>query len=101
MPRSSLAWRSASSDEEWSFFEPFVVSASLPGGRPARDRRRVLDAIFWIARTGAPWVTCRPNWATGTRCSAGSDEGRCDLLEVIDDRYGRTAVVTRQLPVPS
>jgi transposase len=42
-------------DEEWSFFEPFVVSASPLGGRPARDHRRVLDAIFWIARTGAPW----------------------------------------------
>ena len=31
-------------DEEWSFFEPFVVSASPLGGRPARDHRRVLDA---------------------------------------------------------
>jgi transposase len=43
------------SDEEWSFFEPFVMSASPLGGRPPRDHRRVLDAIFWIARTGAPW----------------------------------------------
>jgi transposase len=42
-------------DEEWSFFEPFVVSARPLGGRPARDHRRVVDAIFWIARTGAPW----------------------------------------------
>ena len=42
-------------DKEWSFFEPFVVSASPLGGRPARDHRRVLDAIFWFARTGAPW----------------------------------------------
>ncbi|WP_084602553.1 IS5 family transposase [Rubritepida flocculans] len=43
------------SDEEWSFFEPFVMSASPLGGRPPRDHRRVLDAIFQIARTGAPW----------------------------------------------
>ena len=42
-------------DEEWSFFEPFLVSVSPLGGRPARDHRRVLDAIFSIARTGAPW----------------------------------------------
>ncbi len=41
--------------EEWGFFEPFVVSANSQGGRPARDHRGVLDAIFWIARTGAPW----------------------------------------------
>jgi transposase len=43
------------SDGEWSFFEPFVVSASPLSGGPPRDHRRVLDAIFWIARTGAPW----------------------------------------------
>jgi len=59
IPSWSLAWRSALirgllTDEEWSFFEPFVVSASPLDGRPARDHRRVLDAIFWIARTGAP-----------------------------------------------
>ena len=42
-------------DEESSFFEPFVVSASPLGGRLARDHRRVLYATFWIARTGAPW----------------------------------------------
>ncbi len=42
-------------DEEWGFFEPFVVLASPQGGRPARDHRRVLDVIFWIARTSAPW----------------------------------------------
>jgi Transposase and inactivated derivatives len=42
-------------DEEWSFFEPFVVSVSPLGGRPAGDHRRVLDGVFWIARTGAPW----------------------------------------------
>jgi len=43
------------SDEEWSFFEPFIMAIRGPGGRPARCHRRVLDGIFWIARTGAPW----------------------------------------------
>lgn len=42
-------------DEEWSSFEPFVLIASSLGGRTARNHRRVLDAIFWLARTGAPW----------------------------------------------
>ena len=42
-------------DEEWEFFRPFVAEAGCMGGRPPRDHRRVLDAIFWIARTGAPW----------------------------------------------
>jgi transposase len=42
-------------DKEWSFFEPFVIETGPLRGRPARDHRRTLDAIFWIARTGAPW----------------------------------------------
>ena len=43
------------SDQEWSFFEPFVVSKGPKSGRPASDHRLILDGVFWIARTGAPW----------------------------------------------
>lgn len=42
-------------DTEWAFFEPFLTSIRGRGGRPASDHRLVLDAIFWIARTGSPW----------------------------------------------
>ncbi len=43
------------SDEEWAILAPFVVDTGTLRGRPPRDHRRTLDAIFWIARTGAPW----------------------------------------------
>ena len=43
------------SDAEWAFFEPFVIERGPKRGRPPADHRRVLDAIFWIARTGSPW----------------------------------------------
>ncbi|MEM9784792.1 MAG: IS5 family transposase [Pseudomonadota bacterium] len=43
------------SDAEWAFFEPFIVAVRQPNGRRPVDHRRVLDGIFWIARTGAPW----------------------------------------------
>jgi transposase len=42
-------------DSEWMFFEAFIGRIGGRGGRPARDHRRVLDGIFWIARTGAQW----------------------------------------------
>src|SRR6516225_4716318 len=42
-------------DVEWAFFEPFLTGRCEQGGRPPRDHRRVLDGVFWIARTGAPW----------------------------------------------
>jgi transposase len=39
-------------DDEWAYFEPFLVHR---GGRPPRNHRRVLDAVFWAMRTGVPW----------------------------------------------
>jgi len=47
--------RNLMSNSEWAFFEPFLTSKGPKSGRPATDQRRVLDGIFWIARTGAPW----------------------------------------------
>ena len=40
------------SDEEWAFFEPFVVETGPKRGRRPRKHRLVLDGVFWIARTG-------------------------------------------------
>jgi transposase len=41
-------------DAEWAVFAPFLAGG-VRRGRPARDHRKVLDAILWIVRTGAPW----------------------------------------------
>ena len=43
------------SNEEWAFFAPFVIEQGPKRGRPPTDHRRVLDAVFWVARTGSPW----------------------------------------------
>ena len=43
------------SDEEWTFFEHFILAVRAPNGRKPTNHRVVLDGIFWIARTGAPW----------------------------------------------
>jgi len=47
--------RGLMTDGEWKFFAPFVVATGGKSGRPPQDHRRVLDGIFWIARTGAQW----------------------------------------------
>lgn len=47
--------RNLMSDEEWAFFEVFIQAARRPNGRKPDNHRLVLDGIFWIARTGAPW----------------------------------------------
>jgi transposase len=47
-------------DDEWGFFEPFVVESGPFRGRPPGGHRRVLDAIFWVARTRIPWRDLPP-----------------------------------------
>jgi transposase len=47
--------RGLMSDKEWAFFEPFVIETGPKRGRPAGNHRLVLDGVFWISRTGAPW----------------------------------------------
>ena len=51
---TSLA-RNLMSDEEWAFFEWFILSVRALNGRKPTNYRLVLDGVFWIARTGAPW----------------------------------------------
>ncbi len=43
-------------DEEWTILAPLLPSTRKPqGGRPPKDQRQMLNAVLWVARTGAPW----------------------------------------------
>src|SRR3990172_10075234 len=42
-------------DEQWALIEPLVPCSTARTGRPSRDRRTILNGIFWILHTGAPW----------------------------------------------
>ena len=55
------------SDEEWAFFAPFLVRVGAGSGRPPKDHRLTLDAIFWIVRTGAPWRDLDASFPKWTR----------------------------------
>ena len=50
--RGAAVIRGLMTDDEWAYFKPFLIRR---GGRPPRNHRRVLDAVFWLMRTGAPW----------------------------------------------
>lgn len=42
-------------DEQWDLIEPFIPKSVARTGRPARDRRVLVNGVFWILSTGAPW----------------------------------------------
>jgi len=50
MPRRELT------DEQFALIEPCLPpERPKKAGRPFQSHRRVLEGIFWIQRTGAPW----------------------------------------------
>lgn len=57
-------------DEEWELIADLVAPYWAPGemGRPIEvPRRRIVDAIFYVAATGCQWRAlpdCYPNWNT-------------------------------------
>ena len=54
-------------DAQWAVLAP-LIPPPKPGGRPRRlDMRQVVNAIFYIDRTGCQWRYLRkkyPNWKT-------------------------------------
>jgi transposase len=54
-------------DQEWAILEP-LLPAAKPGGRPRRvDIRQVVNAIFYLLKTGCQWRMLPkefPHWKT-------------------------------------
>ena len=42
-------------DAQWERLSPLLPPQRPKTGRPAKDHRRVVNAILWRLRTGAPW----------------------------------------------
>ena len=54
------------SDYEWSVINPMLPNK--PRGVPRVDDRRVLNGIFWVLRSGAPWRDLPENYGPHTTC---------------------------------
>jgi transposase len=53
-------------DFEWTAIRPFLPNK--PRGVPRVDDRRVLNGIFWILRSGAPWRDLPETFGPYTTC---------------------------------
>ena len=53
-------------DFEWRVIEPLLPNK--PRGVPRVDDRRVLNGIFWVLRTGAPWRALPREFGPPTTC---------------------------------
>lgn len=53
-------------DFEWRAIEPLLPNK--PRGVPRVDDRRVLNGIFWVLRSGAPWRDLPERYGPRTTC---------------------------------
>ena len=51
---------------EWSVIQPLLPNK--PRGVPRVDDRRVLNGIFWVLRSGAPWRDLPERYGPRTTC---------------------------------
>jgi transposase len=53
-------------DYEWTAIKPFLPNK--PRGVPRVNDRRVLNGIFWVLRSGAPWRDLLETFGPHTTC---------------------------------
>jgi transposase len=77
-------------DEQWPLIEPHLPAAR-PGGRPRKtDLRDVVDAIFYILRTGCQWRYLPIDFPPKSTVWRYFDRWRSDgILDTIHDRLRR------------
>ncbi|QDU94510.1 transposase [Lignipirellula cremea] len=50
-----MVQRHCLTDEQWDLIADLVEAEPKATGRPPKDRHTIVNGIFWILRTGAPW----------------------------------------------
>jgi len=85
-------------DAQWALIEPHIPPVR-PGGRPRKtDMRDVVDAIFYILRTGCQWRYLPGDLPPKSTVWRYFDRWRCDgILDTIHDRL-RKKVRTAEKP---
>src|SRR5215831_7888119 len=73
------------SDGEWATIRPMLPNKAR--GVPRVDDRRVLNGIFWVLRSGAPWRRLSP-WAASEWLLLVDFLGyRLDQMTIYSTRY--------------
>ncbi len=67
--------RSVLSDAQWNKIAPLLAGKPGDPGRSGADNRQFVEAVLWIARTGAPWRDLPALFGNWNAVFADSDEG--------------------------
>lgn len=75
------------SDAEWAAINP--MPPNKPRGIPRVDDRRVLNGIFWVLRSGAPWRDLPETYGPRTTCCNRFVRRRAGVWDHIMDALGQ------------
>ena len=53
-------YRHGLTDRQWERIKDLIPGKQGDRGTTGRDNRRFIDAVLWVARTGAPWRDLPP-----------------------------------------
>ena len=67
--------RTMLTDAQWARMEPHCLGRPGDPGRTGSDARQFVEAVLWIARTGAPWRDLPPAFGAWNTFSSGSATG--------------------------
>jgi hypothetical protein len=90
-------------DGEWAAIKPM----NKPRGAPLVNDRRVLNGIFWVLRSGAPWrELCKPAAANATilpspgqvRLMLGNEQDEAAVITINEQAIALAAHAGRHLP---
>lgn len=69
--------RHALRDDQWDKIKDALPGKEGDKGRTAADNRLFIDAVMWIAKTGAPWRDLPEYYGeNGQLCTKGSSVGQ-------------------------
>lgn len=80
-------------DEQWNLIADLFPKPKRTG-RPARDRREIVDGILWILRTGSPWRDLPEEFGPWATVWDLFDTWNCDgtLQAILDRLRGRVEI---------
>ena len=92
------------SDETWTLLEPHLPGREGVWGGIAKDNRLLINAVFWLLRTGAPWRELPPDhggWSnTHRRFIRWRDKGIWEKrLEILIDEPDYEWLMIRRQPL--
>ena len=67
---------------QWELMEPHCLGKKSDPGRTGSDTRLFVEAVLWIARTGAPWRDLPEVFGKGRVSEVVEIRRRCNLLMI-------------------